>query len=139
MNLSAADIEIGAGIFVGSLVLSTAAIGYALVRIPADRFARDDPPFLEGKPPLVRALARAGKNLLGLTLIGLGVVMSLPGVPGQGILTILLGIMLTDIPGKEQLERKIVRRPRVHRAIDKLRARFHEPPLVLPEPPDRGA
>jgi len=51
--------------------------------------------------------------------------------PGQGILTLLLGISLMDVPGKQKLERKIVERPAVLKAINKLRARANKPPLDL--------
>ena len=71
------------------------------------------------------------KNLLGAILFVLGVIMSLPGVPGQGILTILLGLMLLDVPGIRRLERKLVRRPKVFRTINRIRARYHKPPLEL--------
>nr|ALS89658.1 putative transmembrane protein (PGPGW) [uncultured bacterium] len=64
-------------------------------------------------------------------LVVLGVVMSIPGVPGQGILTILLGVMLLDFPGKRNFERKLVTRPQVRNAINKLRHRFGKPELVL--------
>ena len=50
-----------------------------------------------------------GKNALGIMLVLLGILMSIPGVPGQGILTILLGIMLIDLPGKRALEYKILK------------------------------
>jgi hypothetical protein len=72
-----------------------------------------------------------GKNLLGAFLVLLGIVLSLPGVPGQGILTILIGVMLLDFPGKRDLERKLVSRPKVREGIDRLRQRFGKPPLVL--------
>ena len=49
--------------------------------------------------PALNAAKVIGKNILGLFLVALGVVLSLPGVPGQGLLTILLGIMLLDFPG----------------------------------------
>ena len=63
--------------------------------------------------------------------MALGIVLSLPGVPGQGILTILLGIMLLDFPGRRKLEHKLVSRPQVLKTINKLRHRFGKPPLVL--------
>jgi hypothetical protein len=71
------------------------------------------------------------KNLIGLFMIVMGIIMSLPGVPGQGILTILLGLVMMDIPGKRPLETRIVRRPKVLKAINRLRAKFHKPPLIL--------
>jgi len=61
----------------------------------------------------------------------LGIVLSLPGVPGQGILTILLGIIMLDIPGMRPLEARIIQRPAVLGAINKLRARFSKPPLEV--------
>jgi hypothetical protein len=71
------------------------------------------------------------KNVFGLLLLVLGIIMAFPGVPGQGVLTILLGLMLLDFPGKRQLEYRIVSRPKVLRAINRLRARFGRPPMVL--------
>jgi UPF0716 family protein affecting phage T7 exclusion len=68
---------------------------------------------------------------LGVVLVVLGILMSVPGVPGQGFLTILLGIMLLDFPGKRNLEYKLVSRPQVLNAINKLRHRFGKPSLVL--------
>jgi hypothetical protein len=57
--------------------------------------------------------------------------MSLPGVPGQGLLTILLGIMLLDFPGKRGLEYKLVSKPKVRDAVNKLRRKFGKPDLIL--------
>jgi hypothetical protein len=41
----------------------------------------------------------------------MGIILALPGVPGQGILTVLIGVMLLEFPGKRRLERAIVGRP----------------------------
>jgi len=71
------------------------------------------------------------KNALGVVLVVIGILMSIPGVPGQGILTILLGIMLLDFPGKRTLEYKLVTRPQVLNTINRLRHRFGKPSLVL--------
>jgi hypothetical protein len=115
-----------------TFVASIAVVTFVLVRLPSNYFhsshARE---FLVEQHPVLRALGIFAKNLLGLVLVACGVVMSLPGVPGQGVLTILLGIMLLDFPGKRTLEVRIVSRPRVFRAINALRARFDKPPLLL--------
>ena len=73
------------------------------------------------------------KNASGIALVALGFVLSLPGIPGQGLLTILLGVMLLDFPGKRRLERRLVGMPRVFDRVNRLRARFGKPPLVLAE------
>ena len=64
-------------------------------------------------------------------MIGLGILLSLPGVPGQGILTILLGLIMLDIPGKRPLEARIIKRPAVLAAINGLRAKYNKPPLIM--------
>jgi UPF0716 family protein affecting phage T7 exclusion len=79
----------------------------------------------------LRLTARVGKNVLGVILVVVGIVLVLPGVPGQGMLTILIGLMLLDVPGKRRLERRIVGRRRILKAINRLRKRFGGPPLVL--------
>lgn len=79
----------------------------------------------------LRLAAQIAKNSLGAVLVLVGIVMSLPGVPGQGLLTILIGVMLLDLPGKRGVERKIVGRPKVLRTINRLRKRFGKEPLVL--------
>jgi hypothetical protein len=81
--------------------------------------------------PVARALAIGAKNLAGAVLVLLGLVMALPGIPGQGILTMIVGITLIDFPGKRGLERRMIGRPRVLRSINRLRARFHRAPLDL--------
>ena len=115
-----------------TFVASIAVVTVVLVRLPANYFhsshARE---FLVERHPLLRMLGIFAKNLLGLVLVGFGVIMSLPGVPGQGVLTILLGVMLLDFPGKRGLEARIVSRPRVYGAVNALRARFGKPPLML--------
>jgi hypothetical protein len=119
-------------IFVVSFALSLAIVSLILVKIPPDYFKEDRPnKFWSGQHQAIRLLGLIGKNLLGIVLVALGIVMSVPGVPGQGILTILLGIMLLDIPGRQKLERKIVSQPRVLKSINKLRHRFGKPELEL--------
>ena len=123
---------LGALLFLVTFSINLAIVSFVLVKIPANYFSKDQSrAFLSGRPPVLRYLAVGGKNLLGVLLVALGIVLSLPGVPGQGILTILLGIMLLDFPGRRSLEHKLVSRPRVLNTINKLRHRFGKPNLVL--------
>ena len=131
-SLTWSKVLIGVGIFAFSLAFSFAAIAIVLVKIPANYFSshyRQD--FLPNSSWLVRWGAVIAKNLLGVFLILLGIVLSLPGVPGQGILTILLGLIMLDIPGKRPLEARIIQRPTVLAAANSLRARWGKPPLIL--------
>ncbi len=68
-----------------------------------------------------------GKNLLGGLLIVAGLIMLV--TPGQGVLSILLGLVLVDVPGKRKVERKIIERKSVLKVVNRLRARAGQPPL----------
>jgi hypothetical protein len=126
------SILIGAAIFVASFLINLAIVSFILVKLPADYFSKSrKKKFMEGYNPALRVAAVIGKNIGGVLLVALGVVLSLPGVPGQGLLTILLGIMLLDFPGKHRLEQKLLSRPSIVNAINGLRGRFGKPPLKL--------
>jgi hypothetical protein len=131
-SLTPANIALFGGAFLLSVGISFAAIVIVLVNIPANYFSSHyQQDFLPGSRWIVRWGAVILKNAAGLFLVGLGLVLSLPGVPGQGLLTILLGLILMDIPGKRPLETKIIMRPAILSAANRLRARFGKPPLVV--------
>jgi hypothetical protein len=131
-SLTLKQISIVAGLFLLSLSVSFAAICIIMVRVPPHYFSVNyERDFLPDSPWLVRWGAVIAKNLAGIFLIILGILLSLPGVPGQGILTILLGLIFLDIPGKRPLEARIIKRPAVLSAINKLRAKYNRPPLEL--------
>lgn len=113
--------------FVGTLLL----VPWLVVRLPADYFhATHRPTLLWARlHPLLRALLLVGKNLLGLSVMLMGVAMLV--LPGQGLLTILIGLLLLDFPGKYRFERWLVRRAPVLRACNWLRQRAGRQPLRL--------
>jgi hypothetical protein len=111
---------------IGSVALATAIV----VSWSPDRFKKDDH-FLRHHPPVLRVLGLVGKNLAGVLLILLGIIMALPGVPGQGLLVMVIGLTLVNFPGKRRLELWCMRRPTLLRAINRLRARFGKPPMEL--------
>ena len=131
-SITRQSVLVGALLFVVTFAISLAIVSYILVKLPRDYFRKDNPrEFWIDRHPAVRFLGVFVKNFLGVILVVLGIVMSIPGVPGQGILTILLGIMLLDFPGKRSLEYKLVSRPKVLSTINKLRHRFGKDGLVL--------
>lgn len=128
------QLALGLGVFLVSFVGSLAFTALVIVQMPADYFkgrGRRHTPALAPGHPVVRWLGRLGKNLVGVLLIVVGILLSLPGIPGQGLLTILIGLLLLDFPGKHRLERKLVLRPTVRSTIDRLRRKFGKPPLQL--------
>ena len=86
---------------------------------------------MSGRHPALHAAGIIGKNALGILLVAVGILLSIPGVPGQGLLTILLGIMLLNFPGKRRLEQKLLSRPGVLKTINRLRLKFDKPPLIV--------
>jgi hypothetical protein len=126
------DFLLAVALFVITFGASLAVISFILVKIPSTYFQRSHARnFWPDRHPTLRWAGLIGKNLLGIVLVLLGILMSIPGVPGQGVLTILLGIMLIDLPRKRQLEYKILSRPMVLEKINRLRHKFSKPPLVL--------
>jgi hypothetical protein len=122
----------GLAISVALAVGSLAIAALVVVSWAPDRFKIGAPDaFLQTRHAVVRALARVGKNLAGVVLVLLGFVMALPGVPGQGILTMIIGLTLLDFPGKRAFERRLVSRPFILRQLNALRARFGRAALEL--------
>jgi len=70
------------------------------------------------------------KNALGVVLVVLGFIMLF--TPGQGLLTLLAGLLLMNFPGKYRLERWLVLRPGVLRGLNWLRQRGGHPPFEAP-------
>ena len=114
-------------------LISLLAIRFIIIRMPYDYFirGRHDP---RGYAHPAAAIAlRVGKNLLGAVVIIVGLVMSLPGIPGQGLLTLLIGLTLTDFPGKRRMELWFLRRRLIRSAINGLRENAGKPALLLPD------
>ena len=125
-------ILLGAAIFLVSFFANLGIVTWILVKLPADHFSKSrKTKFWAGPRPWIHAAKVIGKNIGGLLLVALGIVLSLPGVPGQGLLTVLLGIMLLDCPGRHRLEQKLLSKPSIVNSINKLRGRFGKKALEL--------
>ncbi len=113
--------------FVGTLIV----IPILVIRIPAHYFMYDEHWQLpEQRPSItIRLLGPICKNLLGLVFLLAGLIMLV--LPGQGIITILIGLMLMNFPGKRNLERRPVQQPNVLRVLNWMRAKADQPPLIV--------
>lgn len=115
--------------FVASLI----AVPWLLARLPADYFVREHPHRKDdGSRWYLWLAGKIFKNLIGAILFLAGLVML--GLPGQGLITMLIGLTLIDYPGKRQLELKLIRRPKILRGINWMRERYGQPPLQTEVP-----
>ena len=112
--------------FVGTLI----AIPIILMRLPADYFdVRIPRPWMENHNPVLRLIGHVVKNVVGAIFLFAGFLMLF--LPGQGVLTMLIGLSLIEFPGKRRVEAKIVGQSTVLSTINAMRAKFDKPPLII--------
>ncbi|MDZ7316635.1 MAG: PGPGW domain-containing protein [candidate division KSB1 bacterium] len=121
------------GLMVFSIVAffgTLASVPLLLIHLPADYFSAKRRKRRNTKRhPAIRMLLILLKNLIGWVVILAGIAMLV--LPGQGILTIIAGLMLINFPGKYGLERRLISRPPVIKAVNELRAKAGKPPLII--------
>lgn len=79
--------------------------------------------------PLLKLLVLITKNFFGVLLLLSGILMLV--LPGQGILTIITGLVFMDYPGKYKFERKLLRQKGVINSINWIRSRLSKPSLKV--------
>jgi hypothetical protein len=114
-----------------SLVVGVLLLPFFITRIPVDYFSHPHRHYMSASShhPLIRLIIMGIKNLLGLVFIIAGLLMLI--LPGQGLLTLLVGLVIMNYPGKFALERWIIQRPYVLPAVNWLRIKYDHPPLLL--------
>ena len=112
--------------FVGTLI----AIPFILVRLSADYFdVRVPRPWMQDHHPVLRVAGHIVKNAVGAVFVFAGFLMLF--LPGQGVLTMLIGISMLDFPGKRKIEAKLIGQPTVLSVINALRRKRGKSPLIL--------
>jgi len=113
--------------FIGSLIV----IPWILIRLPSDYFDMRVPRhWMKDHHPVLRMSGLIIKNVTGIVFLIAGFLMLF--LPGQGLLTILIGISFIDFPNKRKLEARIVAQPVLLNAINAMRHKFNKLPLTLP-------
>ncbi|NNE92316.1 MAG: hypothetical protein HKN23_11765 [Verrucomicrobiales bacterium] len=119
-----------------ALVVTLVVVRVIVVGMRDDYFIADpevSPKSMANQHPALRLAGLVAKNLIGGILVIVGIILSLPGVFGQGFLTILIGLMIMDFPGKRKLELKLISLKPVYGGINWMRKRAGKNPLLLPE------
>jgi hypothetical protein len=109
--------------FLGSLI----TMPLLIIGMAEDFFVRAEKAFPR---TLFRQILHILKNVVGYGLIAAGVLMLI--LPGQGLLTIAVGVSLIDFPGKRRLEIRLVRIRQVATSIAWIRGVAGRPPLQIP-------
>ena len=109
-----------------SLVVTALLLPVFVLRLPPDYFLASRQELAGRRGPLQWA-AWCAKNALGIVFVLAGIAMLV--LPGQGLLTILIGLLLVDFPHKRALERRLARRPTILDLLNRLRARHGKAPL----------
>ncbi len=113
----------GIGVCYGLIIIG-------MIKIPADYFSSTYVREINrDKHFSLRWATFIVKNIIGFVLIIAGIIMIF--TPGPGVPTILLGLIMMDIPGKRPLEAKIIKRPNILATVNNLRARYSKPPLIM--------
>ena len=129
-SLTWGRIALGLSFTVITIIASYGLIVIGMVKIPADYFSSTYVKEINLDNHFsIRWAAFIIKNFIGFLLVIAGIIMIF--TPGPGVPTILLGLIMMDIPGKRPLEARLIQRPMVLSAVNDLRARYNKPPLVM--------
>ena len=111
-------------VWLATTVVTMVIAGVILVTLPSDYLVGGD-----SRPR--HWMYRIVRSIVGVLLVVVGVLLSLPGIPGQGVLTVLAGLILIEFPGRLRIVRSIIGRPPVLRAVNRVRARVRRAPLTI--------
>lgn len=114
------------------LAITVVALPLVVAKLPADYFVKEkrEVSWRNRKYPLFWGGMTILKNLVGVVLILVGVAMLV--LPGQGALTILVGLSQTNFPGKYKLLQRIVQQESVFKSLNKIRSFAKKPPFEMP-------
>ncbi|WLE98473.1 MAG: PGPGW domain-containing protein [Candidatus Electrothrix communis] len=103
--------------FVGSLI----TLPWLVLRMRADYFIRHHQEVIERhkRHPVFAVLIFLFRNILGLCLLIAGIAMLV--LPGQGILTMVLGFSVMDFPGKHRLTDRLIANQKIQRSLNWIR------------------
>jgi hypothetical protein len=111
--------------FVGSLI----AVPLVLFQLPKDYLHREHK-LVQEWPRCLSFPFMVLKNAFGVLFFLSGLAMLI--LPGQGLLTMFIGLVMLDFPRKQLLVRRILGYRRFLRVINRLRTRFGKPALDPP-------
>jgi len=118
---------VSAVVFFASLV----SLPWLVAMIPTDYFMskKRQRSLWKEKFPAIWLFMFIGKNIIGYLMLFAGALMLF--LPGQGLLTMVAGLLMVDYPGKFSLERRIALTPPILSKLNWLRSKAKKPPLQI--------
>ena len=107
--------------FVLLFFLSLFILRCVIVRLPDDYFLNDSSALNKRSENLISLALRVAKNLFGFLLIICGIILLF--IPGQGLVTIVLGAWIMDLPWIIKIKRKFVYSRLVKRTLNWVRSK----------------
>ena len=111
-------------------LLSLLGLSWLISIIPHNYFVdKKRVSLIKMKNPLMWLPIIIIKNSIGLILILCGILMLI--LPGQGVLTIITGLIFLDYPGKFKFERLLVRNKLILNSMNWIRRKLNKPDLII--------
>ena len=110
-------------------LFSLLSIKWLVSLIPEDYFINKKDSKIKTNNILIWYTVLVFKNLIGYSLILGGIMMLV--LPGQGLFTIIIGLMMSNYPGKYSLEKKFIAIPTILKSINWLRRKSNKPPIRI--------
>lgn len=86
-------------------------------------------PYLTTMNSSVTYVVKIVKIIVGVFLLVCGLVMLV--LPGQGLITMLIGLSLIPFPGKNQLEQNLLSRKSVRSSLNWIRIKANKEPFIF--------
>ena len=110
-------------------IFSLVSIKWLVALIPTDYFIKKNISKSKKSYSLLWLMSIIVKNIIGYTLILGGILMLV--LPGQGLFTILMGLILSNYPGKYTIEKRFISFPSILKTINWLRKKSNKPRLKI--------
>ena len=110
-------------------LFSLLSIKWLVSLIPEDYFINKKDSKIKTNNILIWYTVLIFKNLIGYSLILGGIMMLV--LPGQGLFTIIIGLMMSNYPGKYSIEKKFIAIPTILKSINWLRRKSNKPPIRI--------
>ena len=110
-------------------LFSLLSIKWLVSLIPEDYFINKKDSKIKTNNIFIWYVVLIFKNLIGYSLILGGIMMLV--LPGQGLFTIIIGLMMSNYPGKYSIEKKFIAIPTILKSINWLRRKSSKPPIRI--------